>query len=62
MPAEPAEVQAPAEPAPAVTEAVKEDVPAEDKSGVSFRFAQSSYKSAVRGTVVRFVFGSVWSH
>ena len=59
MPAEPAEVQAPAEPAPAVTEAVKEDVPAEDKSGVSFRFAQSSYKSAVRGTVVRFVFGSV---
>ena len=66
MPAEPAEVQAPAEPAPAVTETVSEpvteDVPAEDKSGVSFRFGQSSYKGAVRGTVVRFVFGSVWSH
>ena len=66
MPAEPAEVQAPAKPAPAVTETVSEpvteDVPAEDKSGVSFRFGQSSYKGAVRGTVVRFVFGSVWSH
>ena len=62
MPAEPVEVQAPAEPAPVVEETVTEDVPAEDKSGVSFRFGQSSYRGAVRGTVVRFVFGSVWSH
>ena len=59
MPAEPVEVQAPAEPAPVVEETVTEDVPAEDKSGVSFRFGQSSYRGAVRGTVVRFVFGSV---
>jgi hypothetical protein len=40
---------------------VQTDVPegaVPKSSGVSFHFGQSAYRSAVRGTVVRFVFGS----
>ncbi len=53
--------EAVAEAAVPVAEAPSEDVPAVQvpkSSGVSFRFGQTAYRSAVRGTVVRFVFGS----